>query len=327
LAYAPPTGADPGADVEPVRHLSLDEIRAADVRYDAMAASGHPVSALRPGVQSLNRTAIVGIDGYLFIGKGSNDWERQYLGEFALDPSWFAAWRRVYAARQAEAARRGITLWNFVAPEKQVIYADKRWPAGGVSGAKRPFVQLLAEMGPEARIVYPEAELTAARQISPAFVRHNSHWTSSGCCAAAGALMRALEPAADWKTLRFAHRQIRGAQDLTSHFFQPPPEEDAGWLALNGEIVFDNQVFQKTGRLSGSRYATRNAAAPDPRSLLVFGDSFSYDAGLAGFLSTVFRAVTFIWSKDVLWNEVDEYAPDIVIAESAERFFSTLAKS
>jgi alginate O-acetyltransferase complex protein AlgJ len=313
--------------VDTVRHLTLAEIRECDIRADAQAGRGHPVSALKCGALSPGAVAVAGADGYLFISNGANRWERQYLGELTLDPSWFEAWLRLFAGRQAEAQRRGVPLWNFVAPEKQVVYPDMRWPGGGTSGARRPLRQLLAGLGPEAQLIYPEAELEAARALGPAFLRHNSHWTASGCCGAAAPLIAALGTALDWTEQRFAYRVVREPQDLSAHFLDPTPDEDAGWLAVAGEVVFDNRAFQTTGRHAGSSYGVRNPAAPDPRSLVIFGDSYAYDAGLTACLSAVFARVTFIWSKAVIWDAAAEHQADLVVWESAERFLTTVPQA
>lgn len=309
-----------------VRRLTLAEIRAADAALDAAAGPGHPVSALKPGSQSPHGVAVAGVEGYLFIGNGANRWERQFLGELAIDESWFANWTRVLEARQAEAARRGVTLWNMVVPEKQVVYGDKRWPEGA-DGGRRPVRQLLARLGAEARLVYPEAELLAARALAPAYFRHNSHWTPSGCCAAIAALLARMGVAADLGALRFACRPTQLAQDLSVHFLDPAPTEDAAFLAPPGETVFDNRQFETTGRHTGSSYGLSNAAAPDPRTLVIFGDSFAYDAGLTPALSVVFAKVVFVWSKDVVWDLAAEHGADLVLWESAERFMASPARA
>jgi len=87
-----------------------DEILRADTADDALVGPGHPVSALKAGVQSLNGVAVAGVDGYLFIGNGANNWERQFLGELPVPSSWLEGWARLFEARQAEAAGRGKSV-------------------------------------------------------------------------------------------------------------------------------------------------------------------------------------------------------------------------
>jgi hypothetical protein len=64
----------------------------------------------------------------------------------------------------------------------------------------------------------------------------------------------------------------------------------------------------------------RNRGAPDPRRVVLFGDSYSYGAGLAAALSAIFAQVVCIWGKDLDWTVVDAHGADIVLWECAERF-------
>jgi hypothetical protein len=301
--------------------LSLAEIWRLDAEFHA--ASAEVGVGLRAGVLSPNAVAVAGLDGYLFISNGANYWERQYLGEVKVDPSWVAGWLDVFARRQAEAQRRGLVLWNLIVPEKQSVVPEKRWGEPLPDGGRRPLLQLLPTLGPEAQVLYGADALIAAGAQAPTYFRRNSHWTPSGCCAVMFALLYAMGVAVDAEALRFAYSRHQGGQDLPVHFFEAPTGEEFGLLAPAGEYSF-NLGSLADGRFTGMRYGIGNPAAPDARRVIVFGDSFSYDAGFAAALSAVFQEVVFIWSKDVAWAEVESYRADLVIWESAERFLATL---
>jgi alginate O-acetyltransferase complex protein AlgJ len=304
--------------------LTLEEIRQADAAHDAAAGPGHAASASPPGTRSANGVAVAGQDGYLFIADGVNRWEAQFLGEMQIAPSWFESWTELLAARRERAAAAGVGLWNIVIPEKQVIYPDLRWPGQPAVGAMRPLRQLQPRLAGREPLLYPEAELIAARGAGPAYFRHNSHWTPFGCCAASALLLAAMEARIGDRPLRFAYRPEHGKQDLTVHMFDASILEDQGALAPAGEVYFDNQQFARTGRHTRSSYGVRNPRAPDPRTVIIFGDSFAYDAGLTCALSTAFARVIFVWSKGVLWDEVAAHAAQLVVWESAERFLATV---
>lgn len=304
-----------------VLRLSLAEVRRLDAEFHA--ASAEVGVGLRAGVLSPNAVAVVGQEGYLFISNGANHWEQQYLGKVKIDPSWIAAWRDMFARRQVEARRRGLPLWNLIIPEKQSVLPEKRWAAPAPDGGRRPLLQLLPALGPEAQVLYAADALIAARTEAPVYFRRNSHWTPSGCCAALLMLLQAMGVPVDREALRFAYQRGRGGHDLPVHFFEEPAQELHGLLAPAGEYSF-NVGSLADGRFTGMRYGIDNPAAPDARRVIVFGDSFSYDAGFAAALSAVFREVVFIWSKDVLWSEVESYRADLVIWESAERFLATV---
>lgn len=311
----------------PVETLSLDEIHRIDAEHDRLAGPGHPASLLKPEITSPSLVAITGHEGFLFIANGSNRWERQYRGELGVHQSWWTDWRNVFAARQAQARARGVQLWNLVAPEKQVLLPEKRWLASEDKRDGRPLRLLQAALTPEARLLYPEAALRAAQATAPVFFRHDSHWTVSGCCAAAELALETMGAKARLRDVGLAVRRRRGFHDLTEHFFDPPPEEDMLVLAPSGQVVEDNRLLERTGQHVGNFYVIDNPKAPDPRRLVLFGDSYAYNMGLAYALSAVFGRVVFLWSKSVDWAVVDEQRADLVLWECAERFITTLAQS
>lgn len=305
--------------------LTATEILALDRDLDA-AALDHPASRLPPGRVSANGAAVAGVDGYLFIGDGGNRWETQYTGPPPPD-SWKTTWARVLAARQAEAAARGIPLLNLVIPEKQVVYPETRWPARAPDGGARPLRRLAALAGAEARLLYGEAALVACKAEGPACLRHDSHWTASGCLAVVRQLLSAAAPEVDVERAVFTVARTREPLDLAAHFLQPNPPQDRLRLAVPQPRAWENRHYERTGQHTGSQYRLANPEAADPRRVVLFGDSYSYAEGLAGALAAVFAEVTCVWSKSVLWEVVDERRADLVVWESAERFLVSLPQS
>ena len=311
--------------------MRLDEIRRLDVELEARGALLHADSLLKPGVVSPGGVAVSGHDGYLFIGDGANRWERQYLGELTIAPSWTEAWRALFARRQTEAAARGVSLWNFVIPEKQVVYPEKRWGETLPNGDKRPLKQLMAGLDGTARLVYPDAALLAAKAPAPVYFRRNSHWTMSGCCAAMEMLFLAmavrLGAGGGFADVAFAVERHHAQHDLSVHFFATPPTEEFISLTTAGEVTDNNRRFELTGRHTGSSYVVRNSTASDGRKVIVFGDSYGLDMGVTAALSAVFAEVVFVWSKAVVWDLVARYAAQLVLWESAERYLATVPEA
>ncbi|CAN7252134.1 hypothetical protein LJR219_001061 [Phenylobacterium sp. LjRoot219] len=200
------TAADSTSDI---LHLTLSEIRRLDIRMD-LAAARVP-GQVKAGVRSPNGAAVAGFNGHLFIGDGANHWEIQHLGRANIQPEWFAGWRDVLARRQAEAARRGVALWNLVVPEKQVVLPEQRWAAPVPDGAQRPLNRLLPELGPQTRLHYAAPALIASKPYGPAYFRRNSHWTPSACCAALFDFLGVIGVGADPETQPFAYRRARAA--------------------------------------------------------------------------------------------------------------------
>lgn len=304
--------------------LTPAEIRALDQKLDVEALD-HPLSHLKPGVLSAHGIATVGDDGFLFLSDGANRWERQYAGAAPAEP-WLAKWLEVLAKRQQAAAEHRVELWNLVIPEKQVLYPEKRWPSDAPDSSNRPLRRILSGVSDDARLLYAEAALGECKREQLAYARRDSHWSASGCLAVARMLLAKVAPRQDLETLSFMVEKRRQPRDLVEHFFAPAPAEEHLVIGFDGERVFDNRVYE-TGRFNGSAYIVRTAHAPDPRRVVVFGDSYSFSVGLVGALTSVFAEVTFVWSKAVLWNVVAERPAELVIWESAERFLVTNAEA
>lgn len=307
--------------------LTLDEVLLRDLQLDAQSGPGHPASSLKAGIVAANGVAVTGIEGHMFIGDGANRWERQFRGELTVVESWLAGWCEILRRRQADAAARGVSLWNVVLPEKQVVYPDKRWPGGEVTGENRPLKLLLPRVTDSSRLYYAADILRARRADGAVWFRHNSHWNPTGCCEVSLAVARALDAQVDFAEVRFSYRERPAQHDLAAHFFDPAPFEDTGLLDASVDVFFDNRLFQDTGRHTGSSYGLRNPAAADPRRLIVFGDSYSFDVGFTFALAEVFAEVVFVWSKSIDWALVEQHGAHIVIWESAERFLATLPQT
>ena len=64
----------------------------------------------------------------------------------------------------------------------------------------------------------------------------------------------------------------------------------------------------------------------DKRRVLIFGDSFSEYRPhlLTGLIAETFQSTMFVWSAAIDFKLVEQFRPDIVVTEMAERFMSTL---
>jgi len=305
----------------------LAGLRRADARFEAAGGPGHAASSLKLGTRSGNGASIAGVDGFLFIADGVNRWEQQYLNAQPLPDTHLDSWLRIFEQRKAEADRRGVQLCNLVIPEKQVLFPEKRWPVEVHAGTGRPWRQLESRLGTHLQTLYGEPILRAAQASAPCYFRHNSHCTPSGCCALAQGVLEALGSSISLETLHLTYIEGERAHDLSLHLFDPAPLEGYAWLHPCGEIVFDNKGFELTGRYGGSAYGIRNSHAPDPRTAIIFGDSYSYDVGLTFALSAAFAHTVFVWSKAVLWDAVERHNAQVVIWESAERFLTSLPEA
>jgi hypothetical protein len=314
-------------DTSRARPMTIDLIRSVDRELDLASGPGHPASGLKPGVWSPGKEAVAAADGHMFIADGTNNWESQYQGKTDTLETWVPKWLDLIQKRNEIAAQAGIQLLQFVVPEKQVLLPHIRWPDGRENGANRPLAHLLPALPPDAGLIYPETALNALLEEAPTHHRHDSHWNASGCLAAMRPLLARIAPEVHLDTLGLNVSLRNKPLDLTPHFFADPPPEEFLALEPNGVVMADNQNRARTGRYVGSFYALFNADAPDPRKVIVMGDSYSYSHGLTFVLSAIFRAVTFVWVKSIPWDTLLKEKADIVIWQHAERYMITLPVS
>ena len=80
----------------------------------------HPelaVHAHRTGTLSEDGSTLVGLDGWLFLIKGSNSVLEQYQSTFDVGPSWEHEWSEIVDYRRQEAGRLGVEIGLLVVPE------------------------------------------------------------------------------------------------------------------------------------------------------------------------------------------------------------------
>ncbi len=81
----------------------------------------------------------------------------------------------------------------------------------------------------------------------------------------------------------------------------------------------------------GTTRVFRQPDAPDPRTLVVFGDSYAFgdDAyrGLSWFLAQVFAEVHFVWVP-FGWDPdyLDSVGAELVVCQTAERFITRVPR-
>lgn len=291
----------------------------ANVFHPELAAWGHP-----PGTRSPDGDAVVGQAGWLFLCGGTNANLGQYVGEVPTDAGWLPAWRELMRRRDAEARALGATAALLVVPEKLAVY-EERYPDPLVRSGPRPVERLLA--AGDVPLLYPLAQLRAAAEREPAYLRTDTHLTFHGNAALFEAVRGALgvEAPPGVASLSPASHLIAG--DLGAKF-DPPVVEVVTAPRTFGDarVVEDNRAeIAAVGGHVGTRRVLANERAPDARVAVVFGDSFGFPAdhyhGVAWWLAQVFRETHFVWVP-FGWDPayVRAVGAEVVLMEGAERF-------
>ncbi len=279
-----------------------------------------------PGTLSEDGVAIVGEQGHLFLYGGTNDNLAMFRGEVPMAPDWLAQWSSLMQERIGHAEAKGLGLCSLIVPDKLAVYSDLL-PGDLASGGERPLDRLRAQ--PQlASLLYPSEALRAERSGGETYMVTDSHLSNRGNRLLAELTIEAL--GAERGLLdgvdRAEHiRLVSG--DLGVHY-DPPILERRGFLACASaaEIVEDNwAAVSAAGGHIGTRRVFRRVDAPDPRTVVVFGDSYAFGdeayPGLSWFLAQAFREVHFVWVP-FGWDPgyLEQVGAELVVCQTAERF-------
>jgi alginate O-acetyltransferase complex protein AlgJ len=280
-----------------------------------------------PGTWSTDGVAVVGHEGWLFIGGGSNANLAQFTGEAVLPDSWADGWRELIEARAADGEALGVRLVHVVVPDKLAIH-EEHFPAALERHGPRP-VERLTEAG--LPLVYPLAELRAERAAADVCLRTDSHLTIRGNAVIHRVVLEALGAQHAAVEDPVARLEELATGDLGSRFDPAIVEVFRVTGDLGGaELTEDNYPqVAATGGHVGIRRVLRNDTAPDPRTVVVFGDSYGFpdvaNHGVAWFLSQSFRCVHFVWVP-CGWDPayVRDAGAELVVSQTAERFVARI---
>jgi hypothetical protein len=276
----------------------------------------------RPGTWSDDGVAIVGHEGWVFLGTGTNAVLDQYQGETQLPDGWREHWAAAVATRRQEADRLGIPYAGIVVPDKLAVLGE-HFPQALPASVQPPAARLASD--PQLGILYPGAAL---REVAGgAYLRSDTHLTYGGNAALACAVLAHLGVNAGAIDTAVELTRYSTSGDLGSRF-RPPIVEVVATATSFGDAVLleDNrdEILAVGGHI-GTRRVLRNERATDERVAVIFGDSYGFPAphyqGIAWFLAQVFREVHSVW---VPFGWDGEYAARVgagaVVCQAAERF-------
>jgi hypothetical protein len=260
-----------------------------------------------------------GRDGWYFLSNDTNRVVDQICGRLPLNDVELRAWRRLLESRTAWLERLGLPYFFLVAPNPHMLYPEKL-PEGVELSDERPVTQLighLAESGSFARVIYPRAEIVAARETRAVASPNDTHWNAFGAYVA---YMTLLDEIAEQVSVRrlgedqvvFSLRRRIG--DLGAKLDPPvaSPQVVAHVVGGAARMVADNQVHNR-GRLA--EFECTNAPST---SCLLMGDSFTYE--MLPFIVESFGHTTFAQTSTFDYETVERTRPDVVVTLMNERF-------
>jgi len=281
----------------------------------------------------------VGKDGWLFLTGGSNDVLRLFTDQTVFTAAHAKGWAERLFQRQQRLGKMGVEYFHMWAPDKLALYRHKVNfdPDILVVDPTKMVLDETVAMNAGTLFIDPLPELQAQRGQHLLYWKTDSHWTYRGACAAYQAICQRLEVA---QVADLTERPIISSElilDLGGKLVPPRKESWGGAQVLrDAKVVYRNEMVKLLGilqaglaapMLRGTSIAFQNARATcDKRRVLLFGDSFSEYRPhlLTGLLAETFRNVLFVWSSSIDYGLVEDFCPDIVITETAERFVTML---
>ncbi|MCJ2073222.1 hypothetical protein MKK75_31310 [Methylobacterium sp. J-030] len=274
----------------------------------------------------------VGDDGWLFWVGRAREVEIFYV-DSALSRRILGRWARLIGQRARRLDDLGIRHVHAVVPDKLAVYPaalSRSFP--GLDDP--PAVRLARRLGQDdrARMIDLLTPLQAAKVHEPVYLRTDTHWTYFGYLTAYRALCEALDAPVAAHVFSGTHVRERFTFDLGEKLRPPIDEEYVAYdFPRHAERIDANalvrvretgEAVRQRGLFVGSRTVMRNNAAPDPRRVVLFGDSYIYSPGarLTAMLAETFTEVHAIWSANLDWAYIEAVRPDVLIFEIAERF-------
>jgi hypothetical protein len=280
----------------------------------------------RIGVSS-SREVVIGKDGWLFYT--ADKLMEQHTGTDVFGAQELEAWVRQMEADRDWLARRNIAFYIIVAPDKNTIYPEKLlpdYPRGAVTR-----IDQLAERMKRSDIEFidPREEMFRAKAAGEMlYTPGDTHWNERGAFVAYRMLMKRIAkkyPAVVPLTLG----------DYRIEYGAPAASDLAVLLTLDRDLSYSVERMRpnwKSHRNApqattfrpgwGWRVTEDKTDLQDRPRLLVFGDSFT-DYVLGPYmLYETFRDP--VWTGHnggtFNFNLVDEFKPDIIVVQIAERY-------
>lgn len=316
-----------------------DALRRATPLWNA-AVAGYNRVLYALGTTSDRSIAVAGRDGWLFLGDRFQSSFSQALGRVAADDAGIGRWAESVRSQEAWLAARGIGFAFVVSPAKWSVHPEKL-PAWASFARVHPLDRLLATRA-SAQMPDLRGALREASRTTPTFSPFNSHWTNYGAWVAWRELVHDLGKAQiPWGSLPIpSPRAIPIVAGYNEYAGMLSLDLDNPWTGFEPEPPFPPYAIEAPdGTLSevpGSTQTnlldlprvTRNARAPNPRTILLLRDSTADSMSLffqASFARTVQvdHALAGPGERPDLAMLVDRHRPDLVIWFVAERYLAS----
>ncbi len=327
-------GMDLEGAVTAIRALSNDRLLEAvkqinhaliPKHYDSQSPLFLPV-----GLASIDGTAKLGKNGFVFLTEGSN----HVIGLYNAKPDdhefikRIEGWTAVIESRARWCQEKAITYRQVIIPEKITIYPE--YFHVPISTPTPQLFELEAKL--MASEVSKHSYVSAlrviehAKQLGLTFGRTGTHLTPLASFKLAQALLSSLGH--DVPDREFTKAQVRQGE-LGNRFFGVPSYEELDYCEENASLQDPVMVYSsnpKSGGHIGRRCSWVCEDAPFRENVVAFGNSFFFvghdQCDLSWWFSRLFQKFHFIWQPDFNYSLLEELKPDIVVGQTIERYLT-----
>lgn len=300
----------------------------------APAGPGQVSSVPLPvGARCADGSAAVGRDGHLFLLKGSNFLARRYRRpgspqeERAVEHE-VAEWTRIIGERRRRIEEDGARFLQLVVPEKSSALVSGLPELAGVTTVlERLEDRLRDDASYVSGLDVLDPDGTAARS----WLRLDTHVSTEGATRLFAALVSRIVPTFELPSVPLGSTASHPG-DLSRRFFgvdvgeldRVPSSPDLDDLGSGVTLVESSDPPEGENRWIGLRRVWRNERAPIQKTVVVFGNSYFADATrsarLNWWFTRFFREHHFLWTPWVDHEYVRSVRPDVVVAQTVERF-------
>lgn len=285
--------------------------------------------SLRVGQRSACSYAIVGHGDHLFIHGGSNGLHGQYTEHPGSDEVVRRAhgWFDLIKERKRKLDAAGIEFSQIILPEKSTVLTHL---SPGATIDATPAYDLLQSLLVNLGSTYIPTLKLLRSAVFP-FRKLDSHLSAQGASVVARHVFVNFGGTVD-EDVKWVSAGYQPG-DLAQKFGLIMGEEMFRPSESSLTPLDDLVLIQETGAQNGNEHIGitahwRNRNAPDGRSVLVFGNSF-FERGrnphdLSWWFARQFSEYRFVWSPQVDFNLVADIRPDLVVAQTTERFLVVL---
>lgn len=307
---------------------------------------------LRTGTISPDRSAILGQNGTILLYEGGNKLFSQYqqANLTQADESRSEQWTKLVADRVRHFQSAGIPFVQTIIPEKSTVLAHL-YPV-----PVRTPTRLLESLETWARIhrdmlgpcfLSLHDSFRTAPVPERLFLKTDSHFSARGAMETTLLMLTALAKQhfalgramtkidallSQAQSPRAAKRILTG--DLAARFFGVPLfEEDIDvstetLLGHSSAVMLVEEILPPAGSVNGRRMVWHHENAPLDLRVMACGNSFfergSRCTGLSWWFKHLCREFHFVWSKELDYEYVERVKPDLVIAQTIERFLTVV---